>query len=144
MDIHPTFENRHCYVSGPISGLPMEDVMFRFDRVENELLGRGWEVVNPLKVHNICDSFKPGPGLVTPLGYKFNCHAWGEPVGPDLHTYDCYMRSDIVAMMTYCDTICMLDGWPESKGSCMEYQLAEKLDFRFLFADSDGKITSGP
>lgn len=42
-----------------------------------------------------------------------------------------YMRECIVGLMA-CNTMIQLDGWENSKGSCIETSLAIALDFEFI------------
>lgn len=44
-------------------------------------------------------------------------------------TYEDYMKADIKALLE-CDYIYMLEGWKESKGACMEYQIAKFLGIK--------------
>lgn len=37
------------YISGRISGLPIEEVAAKFDETETKLKAQGYEVINPLK-----------------------------------------------------------------------------------------------
>lgn len=132
LELRPLQTNRKCYVSGPISSIGLEEAKIRFDRAEKNLQDHGWETVNPLMVEPICG--------FSQRNEQFGCLQWGVAEGPLLHTYDCYLRSDLVEMLKFCDTICMLEGWSESPGATLEYKLAIAMKFRLLWADMDGGI----
>lgn len=82
------------YISGPISGLPLETVYNNFTNVEAQLLEQGYEVVNPLN-----------NGL------------------PTTATWEEHMRADLRLLLD-CDAIYMLEGWEKSRGARIEYALA--------------------
>jgi len=48
------------------------------------------------------------------------------------NTWHGYLRLDIKQMMD-CDAIYMLSGWESSKGSNIEFWLAEQLDFEIMY-----------
>lgn len=87
------------YISGPISGLPFEQVERDFNEAEIRLLEQGHEVINPLN-----------NGL--PLDSPWLAH----------------MIVDIRLLLD-CNAIYMLKGWKESKGATIEYNLAKELGF---------------
>lgn len=91
------------YISGPISGLPLETVYNNFTNVEAQLLEQGYEVVNPLN-----------NGL------------------PTNATWEEHMRADLRLLLD-CDAIYMLEGWEKSRGARIEYALAVdlKLDVQY-------------
>lgn len=82
------------YISGKISGLPMEEVREKFAHAEELLLKTGFEVVNPLK-----------NGLAPE-------DAWIRHLAKDLE------------LLHSCDAIYMLDDWHESKGAQHEHDFA--------------------
>ncbi len=43
--------------------------------------------------------------------------------------YQEYLRRDLIAMLTECDTIILLPGWHESTGAKLEYHVAVALGF---------------
>lgn len=85
------------YISGPISGIPYEEVEKAFNEAEVMLQERGYEVVNPLK-----------NGL------------------PRESTWFQHMRADLKLLLD-CDVIYMLDGWNNSKGAQIELKIAFDL-----------------
>ena len=50
------------YISGRISGLPIEEVAAKFDETETKLKAQGYEVINPLRllviIVNFCRSYR--------------------------------------------------------------------------------------
>jgi len=91
------------YISGAISGLPLNLVIDKFKKAEDELFSKGHEVINPLN-NNIDKNA-----------------SWLD-----------HMRADI-KMLLDCDAIYMLVGWPDSKGAMIEYQLAQNLGLKVFF-----------
>ena len=96
---------KKIYISGPISGLPLETVYNNFTNVEAQLLEQGYEVVNPLN-----------NGLSTNA------------------TWEEHMRADLRLLLD-CDAIYMLEGWEKSRGARIEYALAVdlKMDIQYQF-----------
>ena len=90
------------YISGPITGLPYEEVEKAFNDAEIRLQEQGYEVVNPLN-----------NGLPTNA-------TWNE-----------HMRADLKLLLD-CDAIYMLNGWEYSKGASLEYDLAIDLGFKLI------------
>lgn len=93
------------YISGPISGLPLETVYNNFTNAEVQLLEQGYEVVNPIN-----------NGL------------------PTTATWEEHMRADLKLLLD-CDAIYMLEGWEKSRGARIEYALAVdlKMDIQYQF-----------
>ncbi|MBS5907860.1 MAG: DUF4406 domain-containing protein [Dysgonomonas mossii] len=90
------------YISGPITGLPYEEVEKAFSKAEASLKEQGHEVVNPLN-----------NGL------------------PRESTWNEHMRADLKLLLD-CDAIYMLNGWEYSKGASLEYDLAIDLGFKLI------------
>ena len=91
------------YISGPITG--HEKTYFdEFKTLEKSLIESGAEVINPCTLpHN---------------------HG---------HTYEDFMKEDLIAMLTYCDKIIMMQGWETSKGALDEKRIAEICGFEVLY-----------
>lgn len=87
-----------------ISGAVSDDENFRekFSKAEKLLLSQGYEVVNPVKDEE------------------------------DGHTWEYYMRKDIVKLMS-CDCIYMLKDWYLSKGAGLELHIAKKLNMERMY-----------
>lgn len=83
------------YISGQISGLPLEEARRKFDTAEESLKAKGYEVVNPMKNGIPHDA------------------AW------ELH-----VAMDIVLLMS-CESIYMLPCWIFSRGATLEKNFAD-------------------
>lgn len=92
-----------AYISGKISGIPLESAKANFDRGEKMMLSRGYNTINPLSMH---------AGKVL--------------------TWQQYMRLDISALML-CDAIYMLTGWRLSKGARLEHNIAKALGLEIIY-----------
>lgn len=97
------------YISGKITGLPIEDAKAMFQAAEDHLnlsyLAHNVEVINPMKIdHN--------HGL-----------SWEE-----------YMREDIYALLG-CDGVYMLKNWEDSKGARVEYAIAKELNLTVQYEE---------
>ena len=90
------------YISGPITGLPYEEVEKAFNEAEIRLKEQGYEVVNPLN-----------NGL------------------PRESTWNEHMRADLKLLLG-CDVIYLLKGYQDSKGAMIEYDLARILHFDII------------
>ncbi len=90
------------YISGPITGLPYEEVEKAFNEAEVMLQEKGYEVVNPLN-----------NGLPTNA-------TWSE-----------HMRADLKLMLD-CYAIYLLKGYQDSKGAIIEYDLARLFHFDII------------
>lgn len=118
---------RKVYISGPIIG---NMKVFDPEKVERNKANfakaaeffrewySGWVVINPLDV---------------PACNNADC------VGPRQleHTWNCYLRYDLLAMIRNCDTIAMLPRWQESKGARLELTVAQALDFSVRYFNNE-------
>ena len=83
------------YISGRISGLPIDEVTDKFNETEAKLKAKGYEVVNPLK-----------NGI------------------PATASWEAHVAMDVLLLMG-CDSIYLLPDWFFSKGATLEKNLAE-------------------
>lgn len=90
------------YISGKITGHPIEVAEHLFKEAEAQLLSEGHEVINPMTIPHDHDK-----------------------------TWLSYMRADIKALVD-CDAIYMLRNWTESKGACTEFNLAHDLGLKII------------
>ena len=95
------------YISGQITGLPLELAMLLFENAEVLLLDMGFVPVNPFKVD------KPD-----------NVEAWED-----------HMRHDIKALCD-CSKILMLDNWHRSRGAELEMYIASQIGLEIMFAEN--------
>ncbi len=94
------------YISGKITGLPIEEATALFTAAKILLEKQSHEVINPMELPHNHDK------------------SWAN-----------YMREDIAALVT-CDAIFMLDNWFESAGAQIELQLAVDLSITHYFEGS--------
>jgi hypothetical protein len=92
------------YISGKMSGLEYVEYSRHFGMVEELLVGRGVEVVNPVKIKPKC-------------------------VAPE---YKDYMLADIGALWD-CDGIYMLANWRDSRGARIEHAIALELGLEVYY-----------
>lgn len=107
---------RKIYISGQISGLPIEEAEFNFKAAENMLISKGFDVVNPFELHEHAAILKNG---------KSHNEQW------ILH-----MKVDIKALMD-CDSIYMLDNYKQSKGAMIEFSTALQFGYKVLFENEE-------
>lgn len=93
------------YVSGKIAGLDYKDAYGKFDSREKQLRLIGFDVVNPMKIHDCEDKGK----------------SWEQ-----------FMVEDIAELFK-CDAIYMMDNWGQSRGARVEYAIARELGFKVIF-----------
>lgn len=92
------------YISGPITGLPIEQARKNFADAEARLKSAGMEVVNPMTLPHDHDK-----------------------------SWEAYMKECVVALMS-CDAIYPIKDWHKSRGASMEVYLAHALDIQILFS----------
>ena len=92
------------YISGKISGLPLKNVIDKFNMHAAFLKLKGYEPVNPIEV---------------------------SPYREDKQWHD-YMVDDFAALLK-CEAIYMLKDWGQSRGARIEYQIAKELGLQILF-----------
>ena len=92
------------YISGKIT--ENENYKKDFQKAENWLKLKGYEVLNPVK---ICESI-------------------------NTLTYSQLMAIDF-KLIELCDAIFMLDGWQKSKGACAELSFAKALGKKPIYQD---------
>jgi len=86
---------KKIYISGKISGLPIEEVKQKFSNAETHLKSKGWDPVNPLN-----------NGL------------------PENSTWEQHIGKDIELLLG-CEAIALLDDWILSKGASLELVVAQ-------------------
>lgn len=91
------------YISGKITGME-DEAKILFEKAEAELIEKGFEVVNPMKLNHDHDK-----------------------------SWKSYMRVCVDTLFD-CDYIYMLDNWQLSRGAKIEYNLAYKLGYYIHFS----------
>ena len=104
------------YISGPITHHIGPD---QFGPVAERLAELGYEVLNPKDVPACPD------GSCTLLPHEKE-KGWE-------HSWKCFLRYDLAAMLQNCDTILMLDGWEDSHGARLEMSTAAAVGMKILF-----------
>ena len=89
------------YVAGKVTGLPIHEVIEKFNKAQLKLEAYGFEVINPLEI------------------VKEKAQGWDTD-------WQTAMRLCITAMMT-ADAIYLLKDWQDSDGARLEHQLADML-----------------
>lgn len=107
------------YISGPITYATGPDP---FGPVKTRLEEMGYQTLNPKDVPACADR------SCTRLPHEIE-KGWE-------HSWACFLKHDILAMIRTCDTIIMLDGWQDSHGARLELHVASSLGFNVLFASS--------
>lgn len=93
---------KKVYISGAITGLPVEQYTAKFNAAELLLTNAGYQPINPIK-----------------LDHSQNTE-WHQ-----------YMRTDIAELLT-ADAIFLLPGWENSRGARLELHLAAELGLVIL------------
>ena len=98
---------RKIYISGPISGLPIEEAIENFQEAERLFEMLDFKVFNPIKISPF-DAWK----------------TWAD-----------YMKDDLAVLLdfTHKDCIYMLRGYERSKGAMIELQIAKALGVTVIF-----------
>lgn len=94
------------YISGRISGLPVEEVAAKFEAAEAKLTAQGYEVVNPLK---------NGIPITAP--------------------WELHVAMDVVLLMG-CAIIYLLPDWSLSKGATLEKNFAELTGKKIIYEEA--------
>ena len=94
------------YISGRISGLPLQDVTAKFEAAEAKLRTQGYDVVNPLKN--------------------------GIPINAP---WELHVAMDVVLLMG-CGVIYLLPDWGLSKGATLEKNLAELTGKKIIYEEA--------
>lgn len=66
-------KKKYCYISGKITGLPLEEVKAKFEEAEKEVIKLGYKPINPTK--NGVDSDKWGDHMVEDVKSLNKCEA---------------------------------------------------------------------
>jgi len=97
---------KRIYISGKITGLPIEQAKANFKEMEDKLSVAGYEAVNPFVV----------------MPYKPEA-TWAD-----------YMLADIAALFK-CEAIVMLPDWNESRGAKIEHDIALHMGLPIYYSN---------
>lgn len=106
------------YISGPITYSADPD---QFSRVEQALRTVGYDTLNPKKVPACPD--KSCVRLPHEIEKGFE------------HSWSCFLKYDLIAMLSECDAIMLMDGWQDSHGARLEMTTAVAVGMQVLFAN---------
>lgn len=112
------------YISGQITGLPQREYEQNFADAAEVVLGSGHEAVNPVEIEPDCSEGCGSTAILADGSYK--------------HKWNCYMKADIIAMMT-CDAVLVLSNWINSKGATVEVELADAVGIP-IYALKEGEM----
>lgn len=94
------------YISGKVTGLPIEQVTQKFERVANELFEKGYHVVNPIQAIA-----------------QYNANHW-----PFERLKDWREEMQfVIGCLMDCDELYLLPCWNDSKGARLERDIAVRL-----------------
>lgn len=114
------------YISGPLAGAPhvsREEKEARFRRAAEVLTDLGREPLDPNSLAAECG--------------KTDC---GDTNG---HSWDCWLRWDLLGMLQECDSIAMLPDWPDSKGARLELHVAQQLGWTVIDLTENPRVLNG-
>jgi hypothetical protein len=97
------YKMKKIYISGAITGLPIEEVTARFSEAEKILMEQGYEVISPLK---------------TGIPYNF--------------PWEIHIAMDIILLIG-CEAIYLLPDWSYSKGATLEKTIAELTGKQIIY-----------
>ena len=106
-------KNKRVYISGKMTGLPIEEIFKNFNSVEDTLVDNGNAVINPAVLWHLKDT--------TPFSAQD------------------YLNIDF-AMMEVCDTIIVLPNWETSSGAKKEISFAYCIDLEGYFLKENGEL----
>lgn len=111
------------YISGGMTGYKNFNYP-KFNRVAKELRDKGYTVVNP------ATDVKPMllNGKEIGIGELHEMMDKGE-ISQD-ESWKCFLRGDIVKLMTDCTAIYLLKRWNKSKGARFERSCAKRMKFK--------------
>ena len=101
------------YLAGPMSGIPEHNYP-AFRAAAKALRDKGYRILSPHEE-------TPCPDHDHPMPYAY------------------YIRRDLLALLTRCDSIALLPGWENSSGAQLEYAVAEKCGY-LMYDVVDGEL----
>lgn len=107
---------KKAYISGKVTGLPIQEVRQKFARKEFELIGLGYD-----KIFN-------------PVSYieKFEPKVFEEIFNGSKEDYNAQMRCCIANLMIH-EEIHLLEDWEDSKGAIIEVEIAKTIGISIIY-----------
>lgn len=102
------------YIAGKIAGLSEDAVATKFSQAVTQLKAAGHGVLSPLTVAACTEE-------------KCNGYHGLRRSGIYKHSWECYLRHDIIAMLSQCKGVALLDEWADSPGARFEAHVAGTL-----------------
>jgi hypothetical protein len=96
---------KRIYISGKITGLPINDVRAKFAEAKKDLEKQGYQAISPLET-----------------GIPYSA------------TWETHLVADII-LLVGCDAIYMLSDWENSKGATLERNIAEATGKEIIYQD---------
>ena len=106
-----------AYLAGKMSGIPQYNFPL-FDYVAAKLRTAGWEIVTPSELD---DPETRAKSMASPDGLTPTGHTWGEYLSRDMK----------VIADSGLEAICLLPGWPSSRGAKLEAFVSMLLGLQF-------------
>lgn len=115
-------ETKNVYLSIPISGRPLQEVVAEGVRIVKELKRAhpDWNIINPLK-----------------LSADLPKDVWDLP---ERQRYAKFMGRDVEALLGEADAIYFVHGWADSNGCQIEYAVAKTMAIPCIFTGFGGII----
>lgn len=107
---------KKAYISGKVTGLPIQEVRQKFARKEFELIGLGYDkIFNPV---SYIEEFEP--------------KVFEEIFNGSKDDYNAQMRCCIANLMIH-EEVHLLSDWQSSKGATVERQVAELMGIKIIY-----------
>lgn len=110
------------YIAGPMTGFPAYNHKAFYD-ARAEWMGRGWEVETPFDANSRVWERHFGRPFDA---YNDTCD-YGDPILKEMFAED-------VKVLLSSDVMAVLDGWENSKGATLEYQIASQFGIPVVLA----------
>jgi len=110
------------YIAGPMTGIKQWNFPAFFD-AEEQLVALGYSVINP--AHNDGTNLKAALKSAGPVTNPNN-------------TWESYIRRDLPHVLRS-DILCLLPGWQQSKGACLEVHVARSIGIPLMIL-KDGNL----
>jgi chorismate mutase len=104
------------YISGKVTGLPIEEVRKRFKHYQLLIEQQGHNAINPVDLIERINETRRELNAANPgLGFK------------EITGYNAIMGFCLCEMCVHADEVHMLPGWQDSKGATLERDVANRL-----------------
>lgn len=122
------------YITGPVVSAPdltRDEKYARFTRAELVLRTRGYSnPINKLAVQACLSQDCNGSSF--------------HPDGSYRHSRECYLKHDLIAMLTEADGLALLPRWKESRGAMLKRHVADALGWEIIDLTKDDVVLGLP